>query len=157
MAKMRLRKLCCFSSAGMSRGKPARDTSIRPQASLLEERGGCGIAEFEKVGIHASCELPRLRQNQQGMAGSTASLMRRKSKVRRRLQTQMRKRQNKFNAFRSQIHLLSVMCWHIALLITNTALGAPTVLRDEVVNSDISHASPARAEAYPLCRSAIAS
>ena len=56
------------SSAGMSSGKPARDTSIRPQATLLEERGGCGIAEFEKVGIHASCELPRLRRNHQDMA-----------------------------------------------------------------------------------------
>ena len=29
----------------MSRGKPARDTSIRPQRTLPERRGGCDIAE----------------------------------------------------------------------------------------------------------------
>ena len=52
----------------MGSGKPARDTSIRPQASVSEKRGGCSIAEAEKVGIHADCELPRLRQNLQGMA-----------------------------------------------------------------------------------------
>ena len=52
----------------MSSGKPVRDMSIRPQASLPEEHGGCSIAEGEQIGIRAECELLRLRQDQQDTA-----------------------------------------------------------------------------------------
>ena len=146
-------------SGRMGSGKPARDTSIRPHATPLEERGGCDIAEFEKVEITASCELLRLRQDHQDLAEVKGVDDKEKVGGEEEITApdETRKRQNQFSAFRPQIHLLSVMCWHFALLITPTDFGVPTVLRDEVVSLDISHVSPARAGAYPLCRSTIAS
>ena len=51
----------------MSSGKPARDTSIRPQAALSEWRGGFGIAESEKDGIRKGCTLPRARRVHESM------------------------------------------------------------------------------------------
>ena len=83
------------------------------------------------------------------------SMIRKMSLVRGRLQRQRRKRQRQFSVFPPQIHLLSVMCWHIALLIIRTDLGFPTGLRDEVVSVGISHASLERADPGPLCRSTI--
>ena len=51
----------------MSSGRSARDTSIRPQAtlSLSEVLGGFGIADGELNGIHVGCGLLRLRQDHQ--------------------------------------------------------------------------------------------
>ena len=42
----------------MSSGKPARDTSIRPQRTLSERRGGCDIAEFERRRNQVASDQP---------------------------------------------------------------------------------------------------
>lgn len=52
----------------MRSGKSAHDTPIRSHATPIEERGGCDIVEFEKVGARASCWLLRARQDHQDMA-----------------------------------------------------------------------------------------
>ena len=53
----------------MRSGSSAQSTSIRPpDATPVEERGGCDIAEFEEVGIRASCRLLRTPQDHQDMA-----------------------------------------------------------------------------------------
>ena len=51
----------------MSSGRSARDTSIRPQATLSEWRGVLGIGEGETNGIQVGRVLPRIRQDHQGM------------------------------------------------------------------------------------------
>ena len=46
----------------MSRGKPACDTSIRPQRTLSERRGGGDIAECEQNGIQLTSDQRQIRR-----------------------------------------------------------------------------------------------